>query len=121
MADLEYKQVIVVRIDVKMSVGKVAAQAAHVAVLASECARISCKDTWRSWFNEGYRKIVCQASSEQELLDVVSAASKKDLPFAMTRDLGLTEIEAGTLTAVAIGPGKNVDVDSVTGRLKLFK
>jgi len=51
-----YKQVIVMRNDLKMSRGKIAAQAGHAAVSAAEEARKKCSDWWKAWIAEGQCK-----------------------------------------------------------------
>ncbi len=116
-----YKQVIVVRKDLEMSCGKIAAQVAHASVSALEKAREKFPSWVKGWMKEGQKKVVLQVSSEKELLEIYRKTLLKKLPVALIRDRGLTEIPPNTVTAIGIGPAPEKDIDSITGHLKLFK
>ena len=115
-----YKQVIVMRNDLKMRRGKIAAQAGHAAVSAAEEARKNCSGWWKAWITEGQCKIVVRAESEQGLLELEEKAKKSKLPSTLIIDRGLTEILPGTITCLAIGPAPSVQIDAVTGQLPLL-
>ncbi len=118
--DFKYKQVIAVRTDLGMSKGKLAVQVAHGAVSAGERARVTKQDIWRSWLREGQKKVVVKVTSEEELLELRRVAINRDLPQAIIRDAGMTELPPGTMTVIGIGPGKADTIDEVTGQLKLL-
>lgn len=120
MSEFKYKQIIVLRVDLKMSKGKIAAQAGHAAVSAAEEARKRCPQWWRAWLDEGQCKIAVRAESEQELLDLERKANELGLPSALIADRGLTELPPGTLTCLGIGPAPSDQVDKITGDLNLF-
>ena|SRR5262245_43702490 len=61
------KQAIVVRVDLGMSTGKLAAQACHASVAAAFAAR---KDDLSRWLGEGQTKVVLQASSLEALFEL---------------------------------------------------
>ena len=116
----EYKQVIVVRTDIKMSPGKLAAQVAHASVTAAFNAYRDKPEWFRKWWGMGQKKVVLKGGGERELLEIADKARCEGLPVAVIRDAGHTELEPGTLTAVAIGPAPSSLIDKITGRLKLF-
>jgi PTH2 family peptidyl-tRNA hydrolase len=118
--ELAYKMAIVIRQDLKMGKGKICAQVGHASVSASEAARKERNVWWRRWIEEGQCKVILKVSSENELLKLESKARKLGLPTTMVRDRGLTQIMPDTLTCIAIGPGPNRLVDTVTGQLRLL-
>lgn len=109
------KQVILVRDDIDMSVGKTVAQGCHVSVLATRKAEDNIVD---NWIEEGGKKIVLRVSSESELRRIINDI--ENIPVAMIEDLGHTELDPGTLTAGAIGPANEGKIDGYTGYLNLF-
>ena len=120
MSTFEYKQVIVMRADLKMSAGKIAAQAGHAAVSAAEEARKKCPEWWGAWLAEGQCKIAVKVGSERELLELEKRAKEMKLPSALISDRGLTELPPGTITCLGIGPAPSHQVDKITGKLALF-
>jgi len=120
LVTFRYKQVIVLRSDLKMSPGKASAQASHAAVSAAEKTRTTRPSWWRSWMREGQRKIVLEVHSEKELLEIEREAKESELPTALVSDMGLTELEPGTVTALGIGPAPSSMVDKITSNLPLY-
>ena len=115
-----YKMVIVVRTDIKMSKGKMAAQAGHAAVSASEYARKNRSEWWTPWIMEGQCKIAVKVKSEQEILELERKARNAGLPATLIVDRGLTEIPPNTLTCLGIGPAPANKMDPITGKLSLL-
>jgi PTH2 family peptidyl-tRNA hydrolase len=120
MSEFRYKQVIVFRSDLRISKGKVAAQAGHAAVSAGEEARKHREDWWEAWMKEGQCKIAVKVKSEKELLELERRAKELTLPCALIIDRGLTEIPPGTATCLGIGPAPSETVDKLTGTLPLL-
>jgi PTH2 family peptidyl-tRNA hydrolase len=120
MSENKHKQVIVLRIDLEMSKGKIAAQAGHAAVSAAEKARKKNPDWWSAWIQEGQCKIAVKVHSKQELLELEKDAKKMKLPSALIADRGLTELPPGTVTCLGVGPAPSYQVDKITGILNLF-
>jgi len=115
-----YKQVVVLRSDLKMSCGKAAVQACHGAVSACEETKKQRPLWFRSWMEEGQRKIVLRAESEAELLELEKKAVKLRIPTFLVSDMGLTELPPGTTTTLGVGPAPSNLVDKVTGNLPLY-
>jgi PTH2 family peptidyl-tRNA hydrolase len=116
----EYKQVLVIRMDLKMSRGKIAVQLAHAAVSAAEEARKHSPVSLRGWLWEGQKKVAVKVSSEEELVALRDKAIRASLPVHLIRDRGLTELPPGTTTALGIGPARTEKVDKITGDLSLL-
>lgn len=111
------KQVILIRTDVGMGAGKIAAQAAHAsveAVLASDM-----KDV-RKWTDEGMKKVVLKVKSESELMKYATIAKDAGFVVSLIVDAGWTVVKAGTKTSVGIGPAWEKDIDRITGKLGLL-
>jgi PTH2 family peptidyl-tRNA hydrolase len=120
MGEFEYKQVIVFRSDLRLSRGKLAAQAGHAAVSAAEEARKHHRTWWEAWLFEGQRKIAVKVKDEKELNELEEQAKKLGLPNALIVDRGLTEIPEGTVTCLGIGPAPAELMDRLTGKLPLL-
>ncbi len=118
--EFDYKQVLVFRQDLKMSKGKIAAQAGHAAVSSAQDAYVHRKKWWEAWLFEGQRKIAVKVPSEKELGELEEEADKMGLPHSLIIDRGLTEIPAGSITCLGIGPAPNPLVDKLTGKLPLL-
>jgi len=114
------KQVIVVRSDLKMGKGKLAAQAAHASLSAAEEAMSRSERWYSEWKEEGQAKIVLKVGSEAELKELLRKARAMRLPAALIQDRGLTQLEPGTTTCLALGPAPDDLLDRLTGNLKLL-
>ncbi len=115
-----YKQVIVVREDLNMSPGKLAAQVAHAAVSAFLEAQKKAPDWAKSWLLEGQKKVVLKIKDKEALLALYESI-KSDFPSALVVDAGRTELEPGTITCLGIGPAPELELDRYTGKLPLLK
>ncbi len=111
------KQAIIIRADLKMSKGKLAAQAAHASLEAYKKADPKAAEWWES---EGQKKVVLKVSGEKELVEIFMSAKRAKIPAALIRDAGKTQLEPGTTTCVGIGPAEDEEIDKVCGKLKLF-
>ena len=111
------KQVIVVRADLRLPKGKLAAQVAHASV---EAVLRSAHELVQSWRAEGMKKVVVKVADETALLEVQRLAKKKGLVTSLITDAGKTIVAPGTRTCVGIGPASEEQVDAVTGNLSLL-
>ena len=112
-----YKQVLIVRADLKLSKGKMAAQAAHASLEAYKKADE--KDI-QEWESSGTKKIVLKVSDEKELMEVYQKLKDSKFKPALIKDAGHTEVEPGTITCVGVGPLKEDVIDRITGKLKML-
>ena len=128
------KQVIVLRKDLNMRKGKMAAQAAHASMKvlldsARPLERTSAGGTveltlWPEaveWLAGLFTKVVVGCDSEAELLALQRTATDARLKTALIQDSGLTEFGGvPTYTALAIGPHEAGRFEGVTAHLKLL-
>jgi PTH2 family peptidyl-tRNA hydrolase len=71
------------------------------------------------YMERGARKIVCEVADEDTLRRLFGEATAVGLIASLIKDAGHTEIPAGTVTVVGIGPGGREDIDALTGSLPL--
>ena len=136
------KQMIVVRRDLKMRKGKIAAQAGHACVEATLMAlahegrleQVQAGDNrvWlkhslfdssplTAWFDSGIAKVCVYVDSEEELLEIERRGREQGFIVALIRDAGLTEFSGEpTLTCLAFEPLLPEQIDPITGDLPLY-
>lgn len=138
---MDVKMMIVVRKDLHMRKGKIAAQAGHACVeaalmaLAKEgrLADVTFSDGYAAlpvagtmtplteWFATGTAKVCVSVDSEEALLAVNEQARQAGLLTAVITDAGLTEFHGEpTRTCLAIEPAEAERVDPITGALTLY-
>jgi len=139
------KQIIVIRKDLKMRKGKIAAQAAHASmkvlldnmifederrphpflVIDSKFTKLSSvmhkKGCLYRWLNGAFTKVVVSVDSEEELFEIKQKAMDAGIVNALITDAGKTEFHGvPTNTALAIGPEWASKLEPITGDLKLL-
>ena len=112
------KLALVVRTDLGMGRGKIAAQVAHAAV-AAVLATSRSRD-FAAWLAEGQPKVVLKVASAEQLLDVARRARAAGLPVELIQDAGRTQVAPGTVTCCAVGPADGDRMDPVTAELGLL-
>jgi PTH2 family peptidyl-tRNA hydrolase len=115
-----YKQTIVVRADLGMGKGKLAAQSSHASLGAYKSVMRSHPETAKAWESEGQMKVVLKVNGESELLEYYNKAKGSGIPCELIRDAGHTQVEPGTLTCFAAGPWNERELDVIFGKLKLL-
>ena len=136
------KMMIVMRRDLKMRKGKIAAQAGHAcveAVLMALKKENRLNDIEKSsdgveltldkktntplseWFHYGCAKVCVYVDSEAELLDIARKATERGILSAMITDAGMTEFHGiPTKTCLALEPLPCDIADELTGHLNLY-
>jgi peptidyl-tRNA hydrolase, PTH2 family len=72
------------------------------------------------WEACGQPKICLAGKDTRELHTLATLAAFHGLPFFMVHDAGRTQVAAGSLTVLAVGPAAKGEVNIVTGQLKLL-
>lgn len=136
------KMMIVMRKDLKMRKGKIAAQAGHACIDAILMALkkegrindfemnfdgIILKNTDKQatplsdWFMYGCAKVCVYVNSEKELLDIANKAKEKGIIASVITDAGMTEFHGvPTKTCLALEPIPSDIADELTGNLPLY-
>ena len=68
----------------------------------------------------GNQRIILKVNSLEELEEINEKGHFLNLPTAIVRDAGLTQLEPGTATCVGIGPAPTHLINKITSELKLF-
>ena len=113
---MSYKPVIIIRTDLKMGKGKIAAQVAHASLGAYIKAGFIAKKRWES---TGSKKVVLKVAGLDELMGLYKKAADLKLNPSIIRDAGKTQIKEGTVTCLGIGPEKEEKL-AFTKHLKLL-
>ena len=136
------KMMIVMRRDLKMRKGKIAAQAGHACIDAilmalSKEGRISdfemtdeglaLRNTDKpnsplsDWFAYGCAKVCVYVDSEEALLEIAEHAKEKGIIASVITDAGMTEFHGiPTKTCLALEPLPAEIADELTGALPLY-
>lgn len=137
------KQMLIVRRDLKMRKGKIAAQASHASVEAvlraivkeNRMAELKVdsegyafldapegqESPLTDWFQYGMAKICVYVDSEEALLELDKKAREAGVVTALIQDAGLTEFHGElTYTALAFEPLEAERADELTGGLPLY-
>ncbi len=115
----QYKLAVVVRDDIRMSPGKLAAQVAHAAVTCALEAKARKSKWFVEWYSEGQRKVVLRVDGPEELRELGEKARRAGLTHTIITDAGLTELPPNTETCLGIGPAPEAEIDKITGSLPL--
>jgi peptidyl-tRNA hydrolase, PTH2 family len=114
-----YKQIIIVRKDLKITKGKIAAQVAHAAVSAYIKTQKKHTEYASSWLEQGQKKIVLKIDTKKELLDLFENI-KNQFPCALIKDAAHTQLKEPDITCLGIGPIPENQIDKFTSKYKLL-
>ncbi|EJD04320.1 PTH2-domain-containing protein [Fomitiporia mediterranea MF3/22] len=114
------KLALVVRVDLGMSSGKIAAQCSHATLACYKALGKSNPALLRRWERTGQSKVALRADSDEDLETMEAMARSLNLCARAIHDAGRTQIAAGSRTVLGIGPGPARLVNQVTGKLRLL-
>jgi len=113
------KLVLVVRTDLGMTSGKIAAQCSHATLACYKILQAEDPALLRQWERTGQTKVALRCEHEEELLLLEAQAQSLDLCARSIEDAGRTQIAAGSRTVLGIiGPTRLIN--QVTGELRLL-
>ena len=120
----DLKMVFLVRQDLKMKAGKIAAQVAHAAIgLYDDIIfgnNIYQKEALDFWVNYGQKKIVLRVPNLETMLNAFKQCKKDNISTCLITDAGLTQVEPFTKTVLGIGPDTSEKINKITGTFKLM-
>jgi PTH2 family peptidyl-tRNA hydrolase len=102
----DYKMVFVVRNDLKMGKGKIAAQVGHAAVGTYKKAQKSNSEILRRWEISGHMKVVVKAPDMETFDGIVKEADNLGVSTYVVCDAGRTQIAPGSVTVLGVGPSE---------------
>jgi len=123
------KQAIIVRKDLNMRKGKLAAQVAHAsmniflnnAVTTSSNLIVGISKDTKEWLETSYTKIVLGCNSLEDLYKIRDMCIVDNILYAIVQDLGKTEFHnIPTETCIAIGPAQEEIINAITKDFKLL-
>lgn len=75
---------------------------------------------YKLWKRTGCAKIALKVPTEEMFLNIEKEAAKQGFDPYVVADAGRTQIAAGSLTVLAIGPAPVSRIDKITGRQGVF-
>lgn len=122
----EVRMALVIRQDLGMQKGKVAAQCCHAALA---CYRLIATDPLREsynmaltqrWLSGGQAKITLKCPDKETMDELFAKALSLGVNSYVVHDAGRTQIAAGSATVLGLGPAPKAVMDQITGELKLY-
>ena len=118
------KMVFLVRQDLNMGTGKIAAQVGHAVLGAYKNVSYNKDplqiDLLNAWEDNSQAKIVLKVKNKEDLLEIEKKAREANINTYMVCDAGRTQIEPGSITVCALGPHYSSTIDKITGHLRLL-
>lgn len=121
----EVRMALVVRTDLGMTRGKMAAQCAHAAVTCYKL--MDDRDSGarnapmlRRWYAGGQAKIALKCKTKEEMDLLYAKALSLNINAYVVHDAGRTQIPSGSATVLGLGPAPKLILDQVTRKLHLL-
>lgn len=144
--DKRPKQVIVVRKDLVMPMGKLGAQIAHASLApilnamyisntvddsstlnstfsgyTERTLKVHNGSALQQWMDGPFVKVLLEIKSEAKLLELAEKVKERNIPCAVIKDVGYTVFTEPTVTCLGIGPCWPDEIDDLTKRLQTLK
>lgn len=130
----DVKQVIVIRRDLHMRRGKEIAQGSHassawISFAVADALRrgettldlSTISEAAKVWLTSSFRKVTLQVQTEADIVALHEQAVAAGLESQLITDSGKTEFGGNpTITALAIGPNRAIEIDAITGHLGIY-
>lgn len=110
------KQIIILRKDLNMPIGKAISQGCHasnMSILANNTT--DNKTNILKWLMNGSKKVILSVNSLEELLTIYESLINLSIPNYLVKDKKLD-----TITALGVFPIREDIIDEITGHLKLY-
>ncbi|KAI9481249.1 MAG: peptidyl-tRNA hydrolase PTH2-domain-containing protein [Benjaminiella poitrasii] len=107
-----FKLTLVVRSDLGMTKGKIAAQCGHATLACYKATKKVNPSLLKAWETSGQAKVALKCDSEDKLLELQAIALSLGLPAQTIQDAGRTQIAPGSRTVLGVGPGKKIEIDN---------
>ena len=114
-----YKQIIIVRTDLRLGKGKIAAQVSHASVSSFLLTSKKNPLVANAWLLEGQKKVVLKISSKKELIELHKSI-KSQFPSVLIKDAAHTQLSKPDITCLGIGPIQETKIDKFTKKYKLL-
>lgn len=110
------KEYIIVREDLNMSPGKIAAQCAH----ASETITTWYCDLnfFNNYLEQGHIKIIKKIKPEEKMMNLYKKLCDANINSFLIEDIGLTELEGKNITVLGIVPTEEKTIEPFVKRLR---
>ena len=112
-----YKQVILVRKDLKISKAKLSVQVAHA---STESALKSKQPIIDKWKKSRMKKVVLKVEDEKRLREFKKKFDNLKIVTALITDAGKTFFKEPATTCLGAGPDEESKIDKITKKLKLL-
>ena len=115
-----YKMTLVVREDLGMSPGKIAAQCCHACMGLFKLLLADRDVALNAWERDGETKVVLTVPDLDSFNALQDVAEQHEVAVFVVQDAGRTEVAAGSVTVLGVF-GVVSEVDRVTGGLQLLR
>ena len=118
----DVKQVIAMRTDLDMPVGKLVSQCCHASEGAITSQSIEdFEEVIKEWSLTGKTKITVGVKSLEKLSNLVKKAEELGVHYYIVKDEGRTVFNEPTITCVCFGVDTSEKLNPITGRLRLLQ